>query len=125
MPHTATVELETTISDLREVSRKLKALLPDITEGSLREDLQQMQQQADAAIALLQFFASDGKPRAQHGDYSACCRSGDRAPEWCRVGSSRTSGRLTRRAVALGPSGVHSMRSIHIRRALMVRSQAW
>jgi hypothetical protein len=50
MPHTATVELETTISDLKEVSRKLKALLPDVTEGSLREDLQQMQQQADAAI---------------------------------------------------------------------------
>ena len=50
MPHTATVELESTISDLREVSRKLKALLPEISEGSLREDLQQMQQQADAAI---------------------------------------------------------------------------
>ena len=62
MPHTATVELETTISDLKEVSRKLKALLPDVTDGSLREDLQQMQQQADAAIGYYSSLLVTEKP---------------------------------------------------------------
>ena len=62
MLHTATVELETTISDLKEVSRKLKALLPDITEEGLREDLQQMQQQADAAISYYSSLLVTEKP---------------------------------------------------------------
>ena len=50
MSRTAIVGLQTTIADLQEVSCRLKGLLPTIAEGSLREDLQQMQQQADAAV---------------------------------------------------------------------------
>ncbi|HYI97934.1 MAG TPA: hypothetical protein VEX68_30630, partial [Bryobacteraceae bacterium] len=49
-------------SDLREVSRKLKAILPGISEGGLRGDLQQMQQQADAAIEYYSSLLVTEKP---------------------------------------------------------------
>jgi hypothetical protein len=67
MKRHATVGLQTAITDLREISRRLAGILPGIVAGPLRDDLEMMRTQTDAAIAYYGSLLPSESPASAPG----------------------------------------------------------
>lgn len=63
-----TVKLEATVAGLQRISDKLDAILPGMEAGPVRDDLRQMRQQAQAAIAYYAGFEGESRPPILHRD---------------------------------------------------------